>query len=338
MRAFLLTVLLLLCAQAYAAEPSAKVYTGCGIILDIENGQFVVAGLLGESPASRAGVRQGDVISSVQKWRGSLDPGDRVSYEEMYNALNPPNSNIEIKIKVLRDGQAKDFTLKSARVPITTRSAPKSSYPNGKLVFVNGIAQATFPDAGRFRVGDSFYVFKSGKHIGTATLTAREGDKFTAIAQVNPQEKSGSSQLSFLKHDFATADAITRQAPPRGSDTALLATLAGDQGPAAMSADEQERVFQSYKARADLQSGAGSVIAHKPAENLFLVKVPTGTGSVSPGGSTMTYENVFVYYTSTTRFMPIQGPEQIRAGETIGFFYQKRGERYYAELIHLLGK
>jgi hypothetical protein len=305
-------------------------------VLALENGQFVVAGVLGGSPAARAGMRQGDVLAAVKKGRGSLDPGDKVRYEEVYSALNPSTNNVEVTVKVLRGTQVQEFPLRSARLPLSSRTVPKSRYSEGQLEFIQGRALARFPNPDGFRAGDTFYAFKSGRHVGTIVLTARDGSRFQAVPKdFDPQQKSGTAVLAFLKHDFSYADALSRQSPPRGSDVGTLAMVADDRGPR-LSAQEEERIFQSFKARQDLESGVGKVMQHNAAGRFFLVQIVVGRGSISPTSGVARLQNILVHYTPRTTFIPRSRPDSIRSGDTIGFYFKKQGDRNDAELIHQL--
>lgn len=330
-----LVCLLLLLGAGQASAEWARMYTGCGIVLGLENGQFVVAGLLGGSPAARAGMRQGDVIASARR-RESLNPGDRVRYGDVYSFLNPSTNNVEVTIKALRGGTVKEFRLRSARLPLSSRTAPKSRYGEGRLEFVDGKAYATFPDPDRFRAGDTFYAFKSGKFVGTIVLIARDGSRFQGSPQdFDPDRKSGAGVLTFLRHDFSYSDAISHQAAPRGSEFGVLAMVADDRGPR-ISAEEEERIFQSFKARTDLEAGVGKVMTHNASERYFLVQVAVSRAPTSPTSGSVRMTNVVIYYTPSTTFIPRSRPESVRAGETIGFYFKKRGVRPYAELIHQL--
>lgn len=306
-----------------------RAVTGCGVILDIQEGKFVVAGYYKKSPAQRA-LRKGDVIARVEKWRASLQPGEQVAYSKLLSALEPGTPGQEVKVTVLRGGQPHEVTMTSKRWLLDSSTAPESSFEKGRLVVSAEGKFATFPNPNDFRVGDQFYAYRGKESVGTVSLNSRLGDKFEVIAHV---PNGHGASLLFYKHDFSIVDR-RGGGPGRGADKGTLAKIPG-QAPS-LSEAEVDRVFREYKSRKDLQRGVGEVLTHQRAGKAFLVKMPMDAGSVTPNSSVIRYTNQMVYYTSSTRFVPVSSADQVRPGRQIGFFYKKRGNRMVAELVHVL--
>lgn len=163
-------VVLLLSAPLAFSQGNGTSVEGAGIILGVRNNQIVIFGLFQGSPAQRAGVQIGDVLEEYYCYNSFREakPWDWYSIERQLN----PSAGQDVKVKVKRGGQLKEYSFKSTVIPITYSSAPRSEIREGTVREDTGTSRgkSSFTTSSGVAMRDVFMVFDGTQYIGTATL------------------------------------------------------------------------------------------------------------------------------------------------------------------------
>ena len=117
-----------------------------GVILGEQNEDGIrIIGLSPDGPAERAGLRKGDVLTSLRGERlgGAAEGAAR---EIVYEVLNEVEDGEEIRVEVLRDGQSLDFMLKpEKREPANWASFIRLPEPPAVVADIPGAPDAPLP-------------------------------------------------------------------------------------------------------------------------------------------------------------------------------------------------
>lgn len=91
-------------------------FYGLGILVGVRNGQLTVISPIEGTPASRLGIRAGDVISTING-----EPTEPLSLDEAVQKLKGPKGT-QVRISIVRRGLAEplEFTVTRAEIPQTT--------------------------------------------------------------------------------------------------------------------------------------------------------------------------------------------------------------------------
>jgi uncharacterized protein (TIGR03067 family) len=92
------------------ADEGVSGFVGIMIRFDMERSQVVIADLVGESPAKKAGLKKDDVLIKVA---GS----DATDLRTVVNTIRQTKPGSEVAFRVRRDGKEKDITVKAGVMP-----------------------------------------------------------------------------------------------------------------------------------------------------------------------------------------------------------------------------
>ena len=103
-------------AYSTMREKQQASFFGLGILVGIRNGKLTVITPIDGTPASRLGIRAGDIIQQIEG-----EPTDKLSIDEAVSRLKGPKDT-QVKISIVRVGldEPLDLTVTRAEIPQTT--------------------------------------------------------------------------------------------------------------------------------------------------------------------------------------------------------------------------
>ncbi len=116
-------------AYSTMREKQQATFFGLGILVGVRNGRLTVIAPIDGTPASRLGIRAGDVIQRIED-----EPTDKLSIDEAVSKLKGPKGT-QVRISILRVGldEPLELTVTRAEIPQTTvryayMIAPETGY------------------------------------------------------------------------------------------------------------------------------------------------------------------------------------------------------------------
>ena len=126
------------------AQGAATVRT-TGVVLEVENGELIVAGILDGSPAAAAGMVRGDVVTEVSGGGRGMDKVQPGTMPFQARRITDAQGPVTFRLK-----GGRVVTLVPADVVATPSMGNRVSCPEGQLRSVDGsLGKAFFPVAGR---------------------------------------------------------------------------------------------------------------------------------------------------------------------------------------------
>ena len=103
-------------AYSSMREKQQATFFGLGILVGVRNGRLTVIAPIDGTPASRLGIRAGDVIQRIED-----EPTDKLSIDEAVSRLKGPKGT-QVRISILRVGldEPLELTVTRAEIPQTT--------------------------------------------------------------------------------------------------------------------------------------------------------------------------------------------------------------------------
>ncbi len=175
----ILILLLLQVSIPCFSETGLPDVNGVGIILGVKNEKLYVKGIYPDSPAAKAGVRQGDIIEEYSGFRG-LQKAEVYSWHEINRSLNS-NPGSKVTLKLNRRGRSIEVNMISTKIPVTYNNLPRTDARNVKILEYDRFqGRASTGSSDGTAWGDKYLVFNGREYLGIATI----GDVGTDSSQV----------------------------------------------------------------------------------------------------------------------------------------------------------
>ncbi len=333
------------------ALQTSETYTGTGIFPGYKSGIVSVRILYNNSPASRAGVRLGDRIISIN---------DETDFRDMLAVAstlspgkhNPSFAEKTIKLTVLSNNRPFTFTLRSEIMPLEPSMLPQSDIPPGKVLSVTENPRrlvSSYTPADGIVGNDTFYVVKGSLFLGKARFSNYENDRalFEFTGKATPSELTGSNLHLFMSvkdfNDYKKHPSLESPEEYKARRAEKNAKIAAKK-PGELK--EYEKIYEKYE-RLGLQKNWGEVISHEPGQMKITVKVRVGSTkrplpmtrpNYMDWEVTDYYKNIDIYYQRQTPTLPLGILSEIERRDTIRFFYDEKNGKYHAAFIEYIIK
>ncbi len=206
MKARIFSVIVLLAALLlmntfFSPVASADGLRTAGLILDTDGKTLLVKGVIKDSPAFRAGISKGDVITAYRLGENGKEMiVARIKPANSFTAITRQTAVMTLKIS--RGGEEKEFTLTPDEMTITPALMP-SGLPSGKVTNIKrSVLFFTVDLPDEVVSEDEFLVFKGDEFICKTKIRREKGELHTyglrlPLAEVNGL---GDAKLIFYNH------------------------------------------------------------------------------------------------------------------------------------------
>lgn len=180
---------------------SAEGLQTAGLILDTDGKTLFVKGVIKDSPAFKAGIVKGDVITAYRLGANGKEMSvARVKPANSFTAITRQSAVMTLKIS--RGGEEKEFTLTPEEMTITPALMP-SGLPSGKVTKIKGsVLFFTVDLPGEVSSEDEFLIFKGDEFICKTKIRMEKGELHTYGLRLPLSEVNGlgDAKLIFYNH------------------------------------------------------------------------------------------------------------------------------------------
>ena len=126
-------------AYSSMREKQQASFYGLGILVGVRNGRLTVIAPIDGTPASRLGIRAGDVIQRIED-----EPTDKLSIDEAVSRLKGPKGT-QVRITILRAGleEPLELTVTRAEIPQTTVRYAYMIAPDTGYISISDFTRST---------------------------------------------------------------------------------------------------------------------------------------------------------------------------------------------------
>ena len=199
--AILRILILLIALIAISPAASAEGLRTAGLILDGDGKILFVKGVIKDSPAFRAGIIKGDIITGYRLGENGKEMTvEQIKPANSFTAIMRRNSDMILKIS--RGGEQKEFSLTPEDLAISPSDMP-SDLPVGTVTEVNrGVLEFSVNLPDQVSSEDEFLVFKGNEFICKTKIRKQKGKFRTYTLNIRRSEVNelGNAKLIFYNH------------------------------------------------------------------------------------------------------------------------------------------
>lgn len=192
---------LLMILITFSPTASASGLQTAGLILDTDGKTLFVKGVIKDSPAFKAGIVKGDVITAYRLGANGKEMSiEKIKPANSFTAITQQTAVMTLKIS--RGGEEKEFTLTPEEMTITPALMP-AGLPSGKVTRIKrSVLFFTVDLPDEVASEDEFLVFKGDVFICKTKIRREKGELHTyglrlPLSEVN---RLGDAKLIFYNH------------------------------------------------------------------------------------------------------------------------------------------